>query len=156
MRTFDVQSIYKNSAEIMRVEVTEDQEESGLSPAICCAKSADDEEDPLIEACDSEVTSSVKAFTFASDTCTSITTTTTVFRDALGNEKATRVETGESTSETNEACCEAAVDTSSDLLFACTPTVVDINEVYSYDDGVCSRTYHVQSTYKNSAGIIRV
>ena len=133
--------------------------ESGLSTATCCAQTSDSAEDPLIEACDSDPSTSQKAFTFSSDTCTSITTTTTIFRDALGDELAIRVETGEPTTESDkQLCCDAATDSSSDLLFACIPTTEDINEEYTYDEGNedCMRTFDVKSTYKNSAEIMRI
>ena len=57
---------------------------TGVDRSICCAQSADDENDPLIEACTKDNPTSEIEYAFASDSCTSITTTTTIFRNEEG------------------------------------------------------------------------
>ena len=66
--------------------------ETDLMEAVCCEQSADSPDDPLIEACTSGEPETVVEFTFSEGECSSITTTTTVFLDNEGNEKATREE----------------------------------------------------------------
>ena len=122
---------------------------------MCCLESSNDPFDPLIDACNSDTPTLLKDYTFESDSCTSITTTTTIFRDASGNIKATREETGETVPETDEMCCMAAISPISELLLACPYTESEIDIEYSYEDSNCKKTYTMRRTYMNAFEIFK-
>ena len=88
-----MQSTYMNANGVSNVVISQmNQLETGLTDSVCCEQSADSAEDPLIEACTSGEPETVVEYTFSEGECSSITTTTTVFLDNEGNEKATREE----------------------------------------------------------------
>ena len=87
-RFYDELSTFTNTNGFSRDELTAvNTREPGLSPSICCTQSTSSIDDPLIQACQVQGPTESTTYTFSSDTCTSLVTTTTIYFDG-GNEKA--------------------------------------------------------------------